>query len=111
MRTLRWIRMLVVNGFKSSKTSCLRRSRITLRRVLAAAFLLMFVGSLVSYASDGLELIQAARRGDVAKVTSLLANGTDVNAKDNYGETALMKASILGHSEILQLLKKAGAKE
>jgi len=34
-----------------------------------------------------------------------------VSAKDNDGSTALMIAEEAGHTEIVELLKKAGAKE
>jgi ankyrin repeat protein len=44
-------------------------------------------------------------------VQALLAKGADVNAKINDGRTALICASEEGHSEIAQLLIKAGAKE
>ena len=109
MKTLRWIRALVVNVFVDSKTSGLRRTTIILRRVLAVAFLFMFVGALISYASDGLEFIKAAEKGDISKVTNLLAQEADVNAKDNHGITALMMASGKGHSEIVQILLGKGA--
>ncbi|MFB3152847.1 MAG: ankyrin repeat domain-containing protein, partial [Candidatus Acidiferrales bacterium] len=35
----------------------------------------------------------------------------DVNARDNNGRTALMWAMEKGHADVVQLLKKAGAKE
>lgn len=115
MKLLRRTIALVVNGFKGRKISGQRDPKVTLRRALAVVFLLMFVGSLASYASDDLELIQAAAIGDIAKVTTWLAQGAKVNAKNNFGFTALMStpanASVNGHSEIVKLLKKAGAKE
>ena len=40
-----------------------------------------------------------------------LIKGADVNAKNNNGGTALIWASKKGHTGIVQLLKKAGAKE
>ena len=56
-------------------------------------------------------LMEAASKGDTEKVQALLAKGADVNAKTNYGTTTLMTAKKKGHKKIVQLLKKAGAKE
>jgi len=52
-------------------------------------------------------------RGQVnyAEVKKIIEEGADVNVKSNNGYTALMGASQEGHTEILQLLKEAGAKE
>ena len=44
-------------------------------------------------------------------VQELLAKGADVNAKDKDGDTALSVAKKNGHSDVAQLLIKAGAKE
>lgn len=55
------------------------------------------------------DLIGAAKRGDVAAVQALLAKGANVNAKDNYGDTALMEASAKGHREVVQVLLDKGA--
>jgi len=41
----------------------------------------------------------------------LLENGADINVKTNDGKTALTFASENGHSNIVELLKQAGAKE
>ena len=38
-------------------------------------------------------LISAAERGDIASVRRLLDGGTDVNATDQYGKTALHRAA------------------
>ena len=52
-----------------------------------------------------------ATTGDITKVKALLAKGADVNAKTNDGKTALMYAADKGYTEIVRLLKQAGAKE
>ncbi len=56
-------------------------------------------------------LIEAVSMGDTEKVQTLLAQGADVNAKDNDGATALMWAKKKGQKEIVRILKEAGAKE
>ena len=49
------------------------------------------------------------RGDDLEIVKYLLENGADINAKDNYGTTALMKASSNGQLEIVQFLIENGA--
>ena len=56
-----------------------------------------------------LELIQASRKGDTKTVTMLLEKGVDVNANNNYGETALITASRYGHIDLVKLLFENGA--
>jgi len=54
----------------------------------------------------------AAGAGDIECVKILLSAGADINAKDAYrGETPLGHAIREGHTEVVQILKKAGAKE
>lgn len=55
------------------------------------------------------QLWEAARKGDVALVTSLLDQGADVNAKFRYGTTALFKASERGHADVVKVLLARGA--
>ena len=50
-------------------------------------------------------LIDAARAGDITKVQQLLKDTSiDINAKDQYGRTALMWASFHDSKEIVELL-------
>jgi outer membrane protein assembly factor BamB len=49
-------------------------------------------------------LLAAARKGDVATVKSLLAQGADVNGKSAYGATALSFAAEKGHLEVVKVL-------
>lgn len=60
------------------------------------------------------ELMNAAYAGDLEHVRQLLAAGADVNAKDEGGWTALMKACYnaeqkRGYAEVVQALIDAGA--
>jgi ankyrin repeat protein len=55
------------------------------------------------------DLIAAAKKGDVEAVKSLIAKGADVNARTNYGATALHFAADRGHLEVIKALVEAGA--
>ncbi len=59
--------------------------------------------------ADGIEIIEAARRGDAEAVRSLLDQGVDVNEARGDGMTALHRAAERGHSEVAELLIAASA--
>ena len=46
----------------------------------------------------------AIKRGDVQIVHDLLGRGADVDARDRYGQTALMLAAHAGHHEVVETL-------
>jgi ankyrin repeat protein len=46
----------------------------------------------------------AIKRGDVRSIRDLLGRGTDVNAHDRNGQTALMLAAHAGHREVVGAL-------
>jgi len=52
---------------------------------------------------------EAVTRGNVQLVRDLLGRGTDVNARDRYGQTALMLAAHAGYREIVEILIAHGA--
>lgn len=54
-------------------------------------------------------LIQAAYRGDLDEVKTLLDAGADVNSLDEEGATALIQACMQGHPAIVKVLVEAGA--
>ena len=60
-------------------------------------------------ATDGLELIWAARRADYEAVRTLLADGVDVNTRYGDGTTALHWAAHRDSQELVTLLTAAGA--
>jgi len=47
---------------------------------------------------------EAIKRGDVQNVRDLLDRGTDVNARDRCGQTALMLAAHAGHRQVVEAL-------
>jgi ankyrin repeat protein len=51
----------------------------------------------------------AIKRGDVPIVLDLLRRGTDADARDRYGQTALMLAAHAGHREVVETLIAHGA--
>lgn len=46
----------------------------------------------------------AIKRGDAHTVRDLIERGMDVNARDRYGQTALILAAHAGHREIVETL-------
>ncbi len=54
-------------------------------------------------------IVQAADQGRADRVESLLAKGSDPNARDARGDTALMRAASRGHFEIVRKLMIGGA--
>ena len=57
----------------------------------------------------GQAMQQYSAIGDAAAVQALLANGAEVNAKDNNGASALILASRNGHRDVVQALLANGA--
>jgi ankyrin repeat protein len=55
------------------------------------------------------ELCDAAAAGDETSVARLLTAGADVDAKDRYGQTALMLAATHGHDGVVGILLAHGA--
>ena len=53
--------------------------------------------------------MKAAARADVGTIKKLLKSGTDVDATDSSGWTALMYAAVSSHSEPVELLVASGA--
>jgi len=70
---------------------------------------LVFLWATKAMADPGADLIAAATHGDVAAVQALLAQGAEVDAKDDGGMTPLMWASEEGHFDVVQALLTKGA--
>jgi ankyrin repeat protein len=58
---------------------------------------------------NGLQLIDAAEKGDVQAVKDLLEQGVYIHAQDKDGRCALVAAAYKNHLEIVDLLIAAGA--
>ncbi len=56
------------------------------------------------------ELLDAARKGDLAGINAALENHASIESKTRYGQTPLFLAAMNGHIEALQLLLENGAK-
>jgi len=57
------------------------------------------------------QLALAVQRGDLDKVNLLIESGADINAVNSAGITPVMTAQIAGRQDVLEVLKKKGAKE
>ncbi len=54
-------------------------------------------------------ILNAAKRGELEEVKSLLARGADINARTGYNQTPLMLAAGKGHLDVVRLLIDSGA--
>ncbi|WP_054773798.1 ankyrin repeat domain-containing protein [Methylogaea oryzae] len=52
---------------------------------------------------------KAAKQGDAQTILDLLRQGADVDARDHYGQTALMLAAHAGHGSVVEALIAHGA--
>ena len=78
--------------------------------MLIARILLAIPLTLVPQSPESEEALrEAARRGDITGVESLLRDGVSVNAGNRYGATALFFASDKGYLDIVRLLVRNGA--
>ncbi len=57
----------------------------------------------------GIQMLEAAMRGNDDEVARLLASGVNVNFADDRGSTSLLVASLFGHSDVAKRLVEAGA--
>ncbi len=69
----------------------------------------VFEGEIVKKGSIEADLDQAVRRNDDSKIKQLIAQGANVNAKQDLGRTPLILAAGLGHLRSLEALIAAGA--
>ncbi len=56
-----------------------------------------------------LRLFEAAQKGETEKVVQLLAEGAPVEARDRFGNTALLVAARAGRTKAVQVLLEAGS--
>jgi ankyrin repeat protein len=80
---------------------------MTVRLAAVLALLVVFAGCGEEAPVQG--LIDAAGRGDVEAVRSLLDDGADVDARDASGRTAVTAAAVGDHVEVVRVLIAAGA--
>ena len=73
---------------------------------LAVAFVFFFSGSTIAFASP---LHDAAREGDVEKVSGLVDEGAAMDVPGNNGETPLNLAILGDHPAVVDLLIEKGA--
>ena len=52
---------------------------------------------------------EAIRQGDVKQIKDLLEGGSDIDARDRYGQTGLMLAAHAGHCQSVEILIAHGA--
>lgn len=79
------------------------------KNLLLVSMCIMLVSG-VAFSKDlNQQLIEAVENGDKVAVEELIANGVDVNARDNDSWAALMYAANNGRTEIVKILLTNGA--
>ena len=63
----------------------------------------------VELEAPDISIHEAIKEGAIQAVKQHLATGTDVDAKDEHGGTAMYSAAVVGHNEIAELLINKGA--
>jgi uncharacterized protein len=77
---------------------------------IAFSVMLLYVISLAAYADSGMELIDAAKKGDAKEIKALLKSSVDVNSQKADGTTALHYAAHQNDIDTVRQLLKSGAK-
>ena len=78
-------------------------------KIVSVIVLFVLLVSTAVFSQDlNQELLQAAKQGDTVRVKSLLANGADINAKNESGWTSLMFAALGGQTEVVNVLLANG---
>lgn len=79
-------------------------------RFLLPIFVLRLSNAIPALAWDAAQdLLDAARKGDLAAVKTALENQAPVEAKTRYGQTPLFLAAMNGHAEVVRALLDKGA--
>ena len=76
---------------------------------IVAAVLLVGCGEVSNPEANRALLDAVKRRGNIEAVKQAIADGADVNALGDEGETPLHQAAIGGHKEVAELLIAKGA--
>ena len=82
--------------------------RILILPTVALLLCLFFLANSYAGALED-KLIVAAEIGDAALVHAVLDKGADLNTRDVFGLTALMRGALNGHTEVVRYLIAKGA--
>jgi ankyrin repeat protein len=93
----------------AKNTSILGAIRGLLAITLALVLVSIVLPNTVRASDKNQELITTAGEGDLKRVTKLLEDGADVNAKDKSRKTTLIDAAWGGNQEVVGLLLGKGA--
>ncbi len=80
-----------------------------MKRIIIISLVTLVTLCSVAWTDLGEELIQAAGDDNLAEVVRLIEAGADLDFQDYFGSTALMRAALYGHTEMVEFLIDAGA--
>lgn len=99
----------VLDYFSSRREACLsQREKLAGQKNCLFSNVVKSVVITFIWPMSFVPLWSAAAYGDVSKVEALLADGVDVEAKDQYGVNPLIHAATNGHAAVVQTLVERG---
>src|SRR5262245_31648379 len=96
-------------GFSAATPASARQSQLVKPGTLFPALLALMIPMRAFSQDPSSELLEAAKKGDIDALRSILGKGGNINAKSTNGRTGLMEAAYWGRTDAAKLFLEKGA--